>query len=109
MAPPALEARPAAAEYVPTTSSATKLRHTPNAIPPTTQTLRTPQPSPIEARFTATSPALVSDPRSFGQEAPRGDDGRPGPSGPPQAHMTLRHRTRRRKRAEATPLHPGSI
>lgn len=49
--PPPEPASPAAAEYVPTTSNATKDMATPTPMPPTTQNFRTPQPSPIGAPF----------------------------------------------------------
>lgn len=46
-APPPGPASPAAAEYVPTTSNATKHMAMPTPMPPITQNFRTPQPSPI--------------------------------------------------------------
>lgn len=49
--PPPDPASPAAAEYVPTTSSARKHMTMPTPMPPNTQNFRTPQPSPIGARF----------------------------------------------------------
>lgn len=48
---------PAAAEYVPTTSSTRKLRATPIPIPPAIQNLRTRQPSPTPPVFDGLFPS----------------------------------------------------